>query len=100
MNPENKVAKTYQVKTATKLNETQIEQLRRGRGTDRRAHAASHRYDTAGDAEIPAAGTSDYGGPEPVRRMIEAVGSKVLKLVRAAIGPIRIGDLPIGNGGN
>jgi 23S rRNA pseudouridine2605 synthase len=28
--------------------------------------------------------------------MVEAVGSKVLKLVRTAIGPIRIGDLPIG----
>jgi len=28
--------------------------------------------------------------------MIEAVDSKVLKLVRTAIGPIRIGDLPIG----
>jgi 16S rRNA U516 pseudouridylate synthase RsuA-like enzyme len=28
--------------------------------------------------------------------MIDAVGSKVLKLVRVAIGPIRIGDLQIG----
>ena len=28
--------------------------------------------------------------------MIEAVESKVLKLVRVAIGPIRIGALPIG----
>ena len=28
--------------------------------------------------------------------MVEALGSKVLKLVRTAIGPIRIGDLPIG----
>ena len=28
--------------------------------------------------------------------MIEAVGSKVLKLVRTAIGPIEIGELEIG----
>ncbi len=28
--------------------------------------------------------------------MIEAVGSRVLKLVRVAIGPIRIGTLAIG----
>jgi hypothetical protein len=28
--------------------------------------------------------------------MIEAVGAKVLKLVRTAIGTVRIGDLPIG----
>jgi 16S rRNA U516 pseudouridylate synthase RsuA-like enzyme len=28
--------------------------------------------------------------------MVDAVGSKVLKLVRVAIGPVRIGDLEIG----
>jgi 16S rRNA U516 pseudouridylate synthase RsuA-like enzyme len=28
--------------------------------------------------------------------MVEAAGSKVLKLVRVAIGEVRIGDLPIG----
>ena len=28
--------------------------------------------------------------------MIEAIGGKVLKLVRVAIGPVRIGELPIG----
>jgi 16S rRNA U516 pseudouridylate synthase RsuA-like enzyme len=31
-----------------------------------------------------------------VRRMLEAVGSKVSKLVRTAIGPVRIDALPIG----
>jgi hypothetical protein len=36
------------------------------------------------------------GRNRQVRRMLEAVGSKVLKLVRTAIGPVRIGDLPIG----
>jgi pseudouridine synthase len=36
------------------------------------------------------------GRNRQVRRMIEAVGSKVLKLVRTAIGPVRIGDLAIG----
>jgi 16S rRNA U516 pseudouridylate synthase RsuA-like enzyme len=36
------------------------------------------------------------GRNRQVRRMIEAVGSKVQKLVRTAIGPVRIGDLPIG----
>jgi 23S rRNA pseudouridine2605 synthase len=28
--------------------------------------------------------------------MVEALGGKVLKLVRTAIGPVRIGDLQIG----
>ncbi len=29
--------------------------------------------------------------------MLEAIGSKVLKLVRTKIGSLRIGDLPIGS---
>ena len=36
------------------------------------------------------------GRNRQVRRMIEAVGSKVLKLVRTAIGPIEIAGLKIG----
>ena len=36
------------------------------------------------------------GRNRQVRRMIEAVDSKVLKLVRTAIGPLRIDDLAIG----
>ena len=37
--------------------------------------------------------TITEGRNRQVRRMLEAVDSKVLKLVRTAIGPIRIGDL-------
>ena len=40
--------------------------------------------------------TITEGRNRQVRRMIEAVDSKVLKLVRTAIGPVRIGDLAIG----
>jgi pseudouridine synthase len=40
--------------------------------------------------------TITEGRNRQVRRMIEAVGSKVQKLVRTAIGPVRIADLPIG----
>jgi pseudouridine synthase len=36
------------------------------------------------------------GRNRQVRRMLEAVDSKVLKLVRLAIGDLRIDDLPIG----
>jgi pseudouridine synthase len=36
------------------------------------------------------------GRNRQVRRMIEALGSKVLKLVRTAIGPIEIAGLKIG----
>ncbi|MBI3470400.1 MAG: pseudouridine synthase, partial [Candidatus Solibacter usitatus] len=40
--------------------------------------------------------TITEGRNRQVRRMLEAVDSKALKLVRTAIGPIRIGDLAIG----
>ena len=40
--------------------------------------------------------TITEGRNRQVRRMIEAIGSKVMKLTRVAIGPIRIGDLQIG----
>ena len=40
--------------------------------------------------------TITEGRNRQVRRMLEAVGSKVLKLVRVAIGPIRLGDLQMG----
>ena len=97
MNPEHKVPKTYQVKTATRLTDEQIEQLRNGvelsDGPTRPAVAARIR-DSGKYTFLEL--TIAEGRNRQVRRMIEAVGSKVLKLVRTAIGPIRIGDLPIG----
>jgi len=97
MNPEHKVTKTYQVKTATRLSDEQIEQLRRGvklsdgptlpAAVTRLRDSARHSF-----LEL----TITEGRNRQVRRMIEAIESKVLKLVRTAIGPIRIGDLPIG----
>ena len=97
MNPESKVPKTYQVKTGTKLNETQVEQLRRGvelaDGPTRPATITILR-ETPKYSHLELVLTE--GRNRQVRRMIEAVGSKVLKLVRTAIGPIRIGDLAIG----
>jgi 23S rRNA pseudouridine2605 synthase len=97
-NPEYKVPKTYQVKTSTLLSDQQIDQLRQGvllsDGPTRPAEAKRLR-DSAKYTFIEL--TITEGRNRQVRRMIEAVESKVLKLVRTAIGPIRIGDLMIGN---
>lgn len=97
MNPEHKVPKTYQVKTSTRLSEDQIEQLRQGvslsDGPTRPATVTRLR-DSATHTVLEL--TITEGRNRQVRRMIEAVGSKVRKLVRTAIGPIRIGELPIG----
>ena len=96
-NPDHKVPKTYQLKASTLLTDEQIEQLRRGvelpDGPTRPALATRLR-DSGKYTHLEL--TITEGRNRQVRRMIEAVGSKVLKLVRTAIGPVRIGDLPIG----
>jgi 23S rRNA pseudouridine2605 synthase len=96
-NPDFKVPKTYLVKCASLLSEEQLERLRRGvelsdgptrpAVVERIRDSAKHTF-----LEI----TISEGRNRQVRRMIEASDSKVLKLVRTAIGPLRIGDLMIG----
>ena len=96
-NPAHQVPKTYQVKASTLLNDEQLDVLRRGviltDGPTRPAIVKRLR-DSAKRTVLEI--TLTEGRNRQVRRMIEAVGSKVLKLVRTAIGPVRIGDLPIG----
>ncbi len=96
-NPQHKVPKTYLVKASTLLSDDQLDQLRRGvvlsdgptqPATVKRVRDSSR----CTFVEI----TIREGRNRQVRRMIEAVGSKVLKLVRTGIGVLKIGDLPIG----
>jgi 23S rRNA pseudouridine2605 synthase len=97
MNPEGKVPKTYQLKTSSRLTGEQIEQLRTGvQLSDGPAHAAAVRAIRETPKYTYLEMILTEGRNRQVRRMIEAVGGKVLKLVRTAIGPIRIQDLPIG----
>lgn len=96
-NPEYKIPKTYQVKSSTLLRDDQLEQLRRGvilnDGPTRPATVTRLR-DSGKYTHLEI--TLVEGRNRQVRRMLEAVDSKVLKLVRTAIGPIRIGGLRIG----
>jgi 23S rRNA pseudouridine2605 synthase len=97
MSPEHKVAKTYELKASELLTDDQLEQLRRGLilddGPTRPALVRRLReHPRYTHLEI----TITEGRNRQVRRMVEALGAKVLKLVRTAIGPVRIGDLPIG----
>jgi pseudouridine synthase len=96
-NPDFKIPKTYLVKTSTPLSDEQIGQLQKGvilnDGPTQPAIVKrirdSEKYSFI---EI----IIREGRNRQVRRMIEAIGSKVLKLVRTEIGGVRIGDLPIG----
>jgi 23S rRNA pseudouridine2605 synthase len=97
MSPEHKVPKTYLIKASTRLTDEQLDQLRCGVElsdgptrpaiVDRVRDSGKYTHLTITIAE---------GRNRQVRRMLEAVESKVLKLVRTAIGGIIIGDLPIG----
>jgi 23S rRNA pseudouridine2605 synthase len=96
-NPDYKVPKTYLVKASTLLSDQQLQQLRDGvvlsDGPTQPAQVTRVR-DSAKYSFIEI--TIREGRNRQVRRMMEAIGSKVLKLVRTAIGGLRIGDLPIG----
>ncbi len=97
MNPEFKIPKTYLVKCSTLLGDHQLNLLRGGvelnDGPTRPALVQRVR-DSARYTHLEI--TITEGRNRQVRRMIEAIGSKVLKLVRTAIGPIGMGTLEIG----
>jgi 23S rRNA pseudouridine2605 synthase len=98
MSPEYKVPKTYLVKTSSLLTDEALDQLGKGvelsDGPTRPAQVRRVR-DSASSTFLEI--TITEGRNRQVRRMIEAVGSRVRKLVRTAIGPVTIGDLPIGS---
>jgi pseudouridine synthase len=96
-NPESHVPKTYLVKASIRLTDDQLQRLRDGielsDGLTRPARVKrvrdSEKYT---HLEI----TLTEGRNRQVRRMMEALGAAVLKLVRVKIGPIAIGTLQIG----
>ena len=96
-NPNYKVPKTYLVKASKHLTEEQIEQLRRGlelRDGPTAPATVTRLRESGGKTVFEI--TISEGRNRQVRRMVEALDAKVLKLVRVAIGSIRIGDLAIG----
>jgi pseudouridine synthase len=96
-NPESHVPKTYLVKASTRLTDAQLQQLRGGielsDGLTRPAQVTRVR-DSAKYTHFEI--TLTEGRNRQVRRMVEALGAVVLKLVRVRIGPLTIGSLPIG----
>jgi pseudouridine synthase len=96
-NPGYHVPKTYLVKAATLLDDEQLNRLRTGveldDGPTRPAQVERVR-DGAKHTFLHV--TLTEGRNRQVRRMLEAVGSRVLKLVRTRIGPLQLGDLQIG----
>ena len=96
-NPNSHVPKTYLVKASAVLTDTQLQQLRDGielaDGPTRPAVVTRLR-DSGKYTHFEI--TLTEGRNRQVRRMVEALEAKVLKLVRVGIGHIAIGRLPIG----
>lgn len=97
--PRSHVAKTYQVKVRERVSQEAVAALIRG------PHIGGPRLKPA---QVKFANPSrsgrhswleitiSEGRTRQVRRMCEAVGHPVIKLKRVAIGPLRLGQLPVG----
>ena len=96
-NPSSHVPKTYLVKASTRLSDAQLDQLRRGVELDdgpTRPAEVTRLRDSEKYTHLEI--TLTEGRNRQVRRMVEAIDSHVLKLVRVRIGTISIGSLTIG----
>lgn len=97
-NPEYHVPKTYLVKSSIQLSDEQLKQLETGLelkdGPTRPAKVKRLR-DQSGRTVFEL--TITEGRNRQVRRMVEALGGTVLKLVRVAIGPVSISGQQIGS---
>jgi pseudouridine synthase len=97
-NPESGIPKTYLVKTNARLSDEVIAQLNAGvemkRGDLAQPLSVRRREDRGKYTWLEVVLTE--GKNREVRRMIEAVGFKVLKLVRTRIGPLTLEGLEVG----
>jgi 23S rRNA pseudouridine2605 synthase len=96
-NPASHVPKTYLVKSSIRLTDEQLQQLRDGiELSDGLTRPARVRRVRDSEKYTHLEITLTEGRNRQVRRMIEALGATVLKLVRVKIGPIPIAGLQIG----
>jgi 23S rRNA pseudouridine2605 synthase len=96
-NPASHVPKTYLVKSSLRLSDAQLDQLRGGITLDdgpTRPAMVTRLRDSEKYTHFEI--TLTEGRNRQVRRMVEAFGAHVLKLVRVRIGDIAIGTLQIG----
>jgi pseudouridine synthase len=97
-NPQYHVPKTYLVKAAGKLTEEQLERLRSGvELSDGQTRPATVTRVRDSDKYTTVEIMITEGRNRQVRRMLEAVDSRVVKLVRTQIGELTLKGLAIGH---
>jgi 23S rRNA pseudouridine2605 synthase len=96
--PETHLDKTYHVQVGTVANEAFVEALLQGvKAQDGEVLSAKHaRRLRAGQKNCWLEIVLDQGKNRHIRRMMGALDVEVLRLVRAAIGPLQLGDLAKG----
>jgi len=96
--PATHLEKSYHVQVAAKADEHLIEALERGVETQKGEllHAKRVSMLRAGEKNSWLVMILDEGKNRQIRRMLEVHGVEVLRLVRVAIGPLQLGDLPKG----
>ena len=96
--PATHLEKSYHVQIAAKADERLIEALGRGVETQKGEvlHAKRVSLLRAGEKNSWLEIILDEGKNRQIRRMLGAHGVEVLRLVRVAIGPLQLGDLPKG----
>ena len=97
LDPGGHVAKTYHVQMATLANDALLESLRRGvrDGADF-LRAERVRELRRGERNSWLEIVLHEGKNRQIRRMLQALGVEVLRLVRVAIGGLQLGDLAKG----
>jgi len=95
-NPATHLDKTYHVQIATLANPPLLESLERGVETERNEILCCKRATLlrAGEKNSWLEITLDEGKNRHIRRMFDALGIEVLRLIRVSIGPLHLGDLP------
>ena len=95
--PETHLPKTYHVQISTVADEDLLEALRRGVSWEKQTlFAVSVNLLRHGERNSWLEIVLDEGKNRQIRRMLEAVGVQVLRLVRISVGSLQLGDLAKG----
>jgi 23S rRNA pseudouridine2605 synthase len=95
-NPGTHLDKTYHVQIAAIADSHLIESLERGVETERNEtlRCKHARLLRTGEKNSWLELTLDEGKNRQIRRILDALGIEVLRLIRVSIGPLQLGDLP------